>query len=68
MALITWLLKPKYMLKHIFAFFVVGKYNMSFLSLRYLVVCIKTKIFFRFIIFCNILVKTRYFNTGFVSL
>jgi len=30
MALITWLLKPKYMLKHIFAFFVVGKYNMSF--------------------------------------
>jgi hypothetical protein len=48
MALITWLLKPKYMLKHIFAFFVVGKYNMSFLSLRYLVVCIKTKIFFSF--------------------
>jgi len=38
-----------------------------FLSLRDLVVCIKT-IFFCFIIFCNVSTKTGYFNTGFVSL
>jgi hypothetical protein len=50
--LINWLLKPKYMLIHIFEiFFVIWKYNMNFIYifLRDLVVCMKTKnIFFLF--------------------
>jgi len=50
MTLINWLLKPKCMLKCIYiffeVFFVIKKYNMSFLALRDLAVCMKTKVFF----------------------
>jgi hypothetical protein len=42
--------------------FIVWKYNLKFFFFRDLAVCMKTKHFF------YILIKTRYFNTGFVSL
>jgi hypothetical protein len=58
--LINWLLKPKCMLK---LFLFLWRYNMIFVF-RDLAVYTKTKYFF----FCYVLTKTRYFNTGFVSL
>jgi len=46
------------------------KHNMIFLALRHLTVCIKTFFFFFQIVFCilEVLMKTGYFNTGFVFL
>jgi hypothetical protein len=46
------------------------KHNMIFLALRHLTVCTKTIFFFFQIVFCilEVLMKTGYFNTGFVFL
>jgi len=64
--LINCILKPKCILIHIFEFLLLYENTIWFLLLlllsRDLAVCMKTKYFF------NILTKTRYFNTGFVSL
>jgi hypothetical protein len=77
MALTNLLLKPKYMLKHIFDFFLCFMYkknNMFFFVWKY-----NVKIFLIFerlgrmhenkiILFSMFLTKTGYFNTEFVSL
>ena len=62
--LINWLLKPKCILIHIFElFFVIWKYNMIFFNFwETWPYAWKQNNFF------YVLTKTRYFNTGFVSL
>jgi len=61
--LINWLLKPKFMLIHIFEFVFVFKYDFYFYFWETWPYAWK-KIYF----FFNVLTKTGYFNTRFVSL
>ena len=66
MTLINWLLKPKCFLIHIFWIFVVWKYDMIFVFWDTWPYEWKQNILFYY--YLNVLTKTGYFNTGFVSL
>ena len=51
-----------------YTFFDVNTIRIFLIVFRALAVCMKTKHIYIYIYICNILKKTGYFNTGFVSL